>query len=661
MDLCESDRSVPIRVKQNPAESPRMSISISCPKCGKSLRLPDASYLGKVGKCSKCEHKFVLALPEPKPDEVPPEPVKTPLPIQAKTAQPTPVETNPQIGKAAEWVPDDAPVAGFAPTFDAGHSAIPTFAATSDEQPHRIKRKQKKTSPVQLIAFIAAIAILGGGAIAYFALAPNPPNPKLAAKKASISTDAADLEESSHQKSAPSSPTDHKFGRPTNGKPIDLLWIPSGARIVINLRPAELWKAGGKGEGEFIAALGPLGKSMEALMVDFLKSKPQEIEELLLCVLPGPRTTPPEYAAVVRRKPDHKFKKSDLMEGLTPVENGSVKYYANDKWAMSLQPDLMTYAIAPASLGVEMAKAFNRPNPTANEIEHLLKFTDRTLHFTVLFIPSVLSTHGDVLVPPNALSLLESVRSWISSNDDVESAAWSFHITDQKFYSQIMLRNRTQSERGAVKSQMLAKSFQTQVAETPRKILELIELMNPKKIGNRKIIGRVPAMVKVVQMGTKVQTEKQLVSLVYEGPERAAPNLALGALLAWDESTRTDFHASSSNAASLAQSQKPLKVLLNTKIDIDFRGQALEDALSFIADEAKFKIFVDGDGLKSVAYTKNMKQTFKAEGISASAALALIQSKMEKLCFVLDEEQRLVTVTVLEKAKAQNLKITELK
>jgi hypothetical protein len=649
-----------------------MSISISCPKCGKSLRLPDASYLGKVGKCSKCEHKFVLALPEPEPDEVPLELVKTPPPVQSTVGQSAAVESAPQVGKAAEWVPDEAPVAGFPPVFESAHSAAPVFADTSDEQPGRLKRKRKKSPLVQQVALIAAIAVLAGGAIAYFALAPNTPNSKVAAKKATAnhstsgsqevaSADSSDAGESPAKKRASSGPTDHKFGRPTNGKPIDLLWIPSGARIVINMRPAELWKAGGKGEGEFIAALGPLGKSLESLMVDFLKSKPQEIDELLLCVLPGPRTMPPEYAAVVRRKPDHKFKKSDLMEGLTPVESGSVKYYANEKWAMALQPDLMTYAIAPASLGAEMAKAVTRPNPTANEIENLLKFTDRTLHFTVLFVPNVLSTHGDVLVPPNALSLLESVRSWISSNDDVECAAWSFHITDQKFYSQIMLRNRTQGERGAVKPQMVAKSFQTQLAETPRKVLDLIQMMNPKKIGNRKIIGRVPAMVKVVQMGTKVQTDKQLVSLVYDGPERAAPNLALGTLLAWDESTRTNFSSSAADAASLAQTQKPLKDLLKTKIDIDFRAQPLEDALNFIAGEAKFKIFVDGDGLKTVAYTKNMPQTLKAEGISASTAMAMIQAKLDKLCFVLDEEKRLVTVTVTEKAKAQNLKITELK
>lgn len=639
-----------------------MSISIPCPKCGKSLRLPDKSLLGKVGRCPKCEHKFVLQ--EPEPDEVELELVKTPLTGPLRTEQ-----RAPKVGTAAQWVPDDSPA-----TFEASLPTTPVFDSLAEDPLKRIKRKRKKRPLPQRIAMFAGMVILlVGGAYAFMTFAPKAEDLKPHAKKNSKSgagekTAAASnaSEKSASSEDVPdidvaSAENEHKFGRPTNGKPIDLLWIPSGARIVISLRPAELWKAGAKGEGEFIAALGPIGKWMETTMVEFLKAKPEDIEELLVCVIPGPRGSPPDFAMVVHRRKDSKFKKSDLIEGLSPVETGPIKYYANEKWAMTFQPDLVTYTIAPASLAAEMVQAATTPNPTATEIEDLLRFTDRSLHFTIVCSPTLLSTHGEVLAPVNAQPLLENIRLWISSNDEVESAAWSFHLTDQKFYSQVMLRNRNSGNRGMVKPHLLAKSFQAQLAETPRQILELVQMMNPRQIGYRKIIGRFPAMFKVVQLNTKFETDKQLVSMAYDGPERAAPNLALGALLAWDESTRTNFNAPSAGGTSVAQTRKPLKDLLKTKIDVDFRREPLENAFNFIAGEAKFEIYVDGDGLKTAGYTKNMPQVFKADGITASSALAKIQSAYDKMCFVVDEEKHLVTVTVLEKAKALNQKVTVFK
>ena len=35
-------------------------LQVSCPKCSKSLKLPDRSLLGRKGKCPKCRHAFVL-------------------------------------------------------------------------------------------------------------------------------------------------------------------------------------------------------------------------------------------------------------------------------------------------------------------------------------------------------------------------------------------------------------------------------------------------------------------------------------------------------------------------------------------------------------------------------------------------------------------------
>lgn len=626
-----------------------MTISIPCPQCGAVLKLRDARLMGKTGKCPKCEHKFVLR----DPDEVDLELVEAPAPRAQRAA------ASPKVGTGAQWVPDQAPA----------EPAPVVFGTPEVDALKRLKRKRRKRSLPQTIAMIAGLVIVGVGGVwgwKTFAPAVQPPAQQAGKKKPHKAETAAKHVEhtgDAETVAAAEGEGQSEFGRPTHGKPIDLLWIPSGSRIIFSLRPADLWKAGKLGEGEFVAGLGPIGKWLESTMKEFLMAEPQQIDEALICLIPGARGTPPDVAAVVHRKAEHKFKKSEMIDkfGGQAVDSARIKYYANEKWALVLRPDMQTYAISPASMAAEMVDASESPKPTDTGIEELLLKTDRDLHFTVVCVPADLKIHGEFLVPANAQTFLQNVADWISSDDEAEAVAWSFHLTDQKFYTQLLARNSA-----VTKSHQLAKSFKSRLAATPRRVLETIEMMNPQQLGPRKVIGRVPAMTKVVQLGTRFDTGNRLISLSYEGPERAGPNLALGTLLAWDESTRTNFSRSPgtpTTTATAAADRKPLKELLKTKIDVDFRRAPLQDAFNYIAGEAKFELVIDGDALKAAGYTKNMPQTFKEDGITASAALRRIITtpKQEAMCFLIDEAKNLVTVTTVQKATDSNLKIYEMK
>ena len=631
-----------------------MTISIPCPQCSAVLKLRDARLLGKTGKCPKCEHRFVLR----DPDEVDMELVEAPAPRAQRGT------SHPKVGTGAQWVPDQAPV----PSTPVEPAPL-VFGAAEADPLTRLKRKRRKRSLPKTIAMFAGLVILGVGGFwgwKTFAPAVQQPAQQAAKKKAHKSESATEPVDGAGDADAVAAAEGEgtsEFGRPTHGKPIDLLWIPSGARIIFSMRPAELWKAGKLGEGEFIAGLGPIGKWLEATMKDFLMAEPLQIQEVLICIIPGARGTPPDVAAVVHRTAEHKFKKSEMIDkfGGQSVDSARIKYYANEKWALLLRPDMQTYAIAPATLAAEMVDASETPKPTDTGLEELLPKTDRDLQFTVVCVPADLKIHGEFLVPANAQTLLQNVADWISSDDEAEAVAWSFHLTDQKFYTQLLARNSA-----VTKSHQLAKSFKSRLAATPRRVLETIEMMNPQQLGPRKVIGRVPAMTKVVQLGTRIETGNRLISLSYEGPERAGPNLALGTLLAWDESTRTNFSQSPVGtmvAANTAADRKPLKELLKTKIDVDFRRAPLQDAFNYIAGEAKFDLVIDGDALKAAGYTKNMPQTFKEDGITASAALRKIITtpKQEAMCFVIDEAKGLVTVTTVQKATDTKLTIYDMK
>jgi hypothetical protein len=310
-------------------------------------------------------------------------------------------------------------------------------------------------------------------------------------------------------------------------------------------------------------------------------------------------------------------------------------------------------------MAAEMADASEMPRPTDGGLEELLTVTDQDLQFTLLCIPADLRIHGEFLAPANAQPFLQNVADWISSDDEVEAAGLSFHVSEDKFFLQLLARNSA-----VAKPHQLAKTFQSRLDATPRRILESIEQMDPKQVGPRKVIGRVPAMSKVIQLGTQVETGNRLVTLTYQGPERAGPNLALGTLLAWDESTRTNYASPSSPSGTAATAaRKPLKQLLQSKIDVDFRRTPLEEAFNYIAGEAKFEIYVDGDALKASGFTKNMPQQFSAEGITASAALAKIISPegYKAMCYVLDEPKNLVIVTTRPAAADKKLTIYEMK
>ena len=108
-------------------------LQIPCPKCGKSLKLPDRSLLGKKGKCPKCRHAFVMTEPTAQKGPAEPEqPAADSLDatelydeleqielrragadeVQMELAEPT-VQPH-QAGTGARWIPDAQPASGDA-------------------------------------------------------------------------------------------------------------------------------------------------------------------------------------------------------------------------------------------------------------------------------------------------------------------------------------------------------------------------------------------------------------------------------------------------------------------------------------------------------------------------------------------------------------------
>lgn len=599
-------------------------IIIPCPQCGRELKIRDRNLLGRKGKCPKCGYAFVM---------------EEPAAVELELAE----NTFPAEGVAARYVAPAAPTAPPAavavpPVNDAPLASI--FTPDMRETPIPIRKISARGHWIKFVA--AGIAVLVVAGVGVYAL--NTPAPARSSQ--------AGGEQSDDHGTAPagSKSVAVAFGSsPTQGDPIPLEMVPSGAQVLIHLRPTQLWQADSQGE-ELRFCLGPLAEFLDQQIKTLCKKPPQEIDSVLFALIANTRGTPPSTAVVVRLKEE--AKKSELLDmlGGDRVDTYGRPVYVNGEQA-ALILDLKTYAIGPAKDAQDMVESVGGKAAFSAGIEEIIAKTDRDRHATIIFEPTAVLLDQEFLVPATARTLLRECMDWFG--DDAEAVAYSFHLEDKRFYSDLVIRNKTTVRPAALEERMVEK-----INQLPKELVALVQQMKPTEVGKRKLIGRFPAMTKAFAMASVGSNGSRHVEIVTSLPERAAPNLALGALLAWDESTRTKFAekpaAGSSDDAKPAQ---PVAERLKKKIDVDFRRTPLQDAVAYIGDETKVKIDIDGDALKFAGYTKNMPQEFKADQITGFAALQRIFTAkgQEKLCLVLDEKKNQAIVMTYQAAETKSL------
>jgi hypothetical protein len=316
--------------------------------------------------------------------------------------------------------------------------------------------------------------------------------------------------------------------------------------------------------------------------------------------------------------------------------------------------DPRTLVVGPRSQVQEMVQAITERNPV-EQLDPLLPLTDRSRHITVLFTPLTLSLQ-ETWFPENVRPFVKNGLEWLG--EQTEAVSWSIHLTEPLFYSEILLGVKRPVAKNAAKK--LEQEFTDKLAELAGKLVPQFQQMNPQEQGKRMIIGRVPAMAEVFALATVSLVGPQHVQLVTALPDRAAPNLAVGTFLAWDESTRTDFSKERVKPVVVPTSTLPESIAdrLKMKIDVDFRRTPLNEAFSFIGGEIRTPIEIDGDALKLGGFTKNIAQVFKLDGARAQdVALKIFedskgvnQTPDKTLILVVDETKKQILVTTLATA-----------
>lgn len=646
------------------------ALEIPCPQCGRMLKLPDRSMLGRKGRCGKCGHKFIMS--EPAPPVFAEAAPTSPGNMQFEYADdlPDPEADKTLMGISVRYIPEErgqqSPIptavrANVPPSPPVDDLQLPEMLHDPVDEPQinavaRVREQRKKARRNQMLWGGAALALVAIAAGVYFGISRNQPKKGLAknsSARPSRTHSDADADESDESGQAAGSAKDKP------GDPITLALVPEGARILIHLRPADLWQSGGSAE-EVRACLGPLGEWLESTIKTRCLLPPADVDEVLFALIPISRDTF-DAAVVVRSKKD--LKRSELIDKFDGelVDKPREHYVGKERaWLVF---DNRTFASAPKNMAQSLAESAETPSVTSDGIQAVLSMTDRRRHFTFVCDLQDVRLGVNTLVPENARKLLEGVVDFFG--DDVESLAWCLNLGDAEgandLRSEVFVRNKLSRSPPKLQADLKQK-----LSQLPAEILELVYKTHPKKIGEKKVIGRFPIMTKIVERSTKFDTAHRLVSMKVELPERAGPNLALGTLLTWNQTTLPDFGASAKTEAPVvaAKANLPDKIAdrLKKKITVEFRREFMYKAIEAVSEETGVPIKLDGPGFKEVGLTQNIYQSFAMEDVPATAVLHKIviegslKNGKNELVLIVDEDSKTATITSVPTAELKKLK-----
>ena len=617
--------------------------------------------IGKRVKCPKCGNRFVLTLPQApaeEPEEVPLQLVDPPV--------------APVLGTSARWVPD-APTPVFpsapavqpnvaknefeAPVFQGNFPsnsppeiavapfAVPGLDANASSPTgsviDRVKARRKKTLNKSVLAGIAVLLLSTIGGVWFMLqgstetlppkIKPNPAYQAIVAERVESNDDAKTLS-------------------PTSGEPIPIDYLPFTPQVLCHMHPAELWKDD-RNTAELHAMLSTLDIWLKEQIKARTRFEPEEISELTLAINFGARMSAPDVAAVVRLKSPQTDQ--ELMKRFNGriSDNPKIELYEATDFSY-LKIDSQTFVLAPSNMSESLAMALKDPALLLSDMEPLVEQSDRDRHLSLLFDLKILDSHREDAFMSQLQQLADKFLFWFG--EDVQTVSWSMHL-EPNLYMETLL-HQTQASTPV----KLQRFTQVKLSNLPDEILQGVRMMRPTTIGSREMIGRFPAMIKALEIGTTSHIDPAGVRLVTLLPQNASANLAAGAMLTWNQSLLTNFD-DASHLTKVDTTNVPDKVADRLKMNVlvDFRQTPIQEAFSYIGETIKTEITIDGKAFQGAGFTQVMAQTYDLGTVPALKAIDTIFTKYagerDPMVLIVDETTKKIVVSTASKAKADGL------
>jgi hypothetical protein len=266
------------------------------------------------------------------------------------------------------------------------------------------------------------------------------------------------------------------WASPTQGKPLNLMYVPPRAKIILALRPADLLKrpAGTKIQ----AALGPFGESAQKQLETIAGLKLADMDQLILSFHEND-AAPLGLSLIVRAhdKPDV----AALVKAWgdpTEAKSGDASYYQSANWSYYLPPaddHLILIATQP-----RVEEVIANPEGLRSAMLAILPATDQQRHVTLLMDTNYLFDSATPPLPGN-FDLLKRQAQWLIG-DDSRGAALSFNVGED-FFAEVLVAASLDKDAAA-----LAREAQERIAKASDRFDDFLSTFNASPYSRKELI-----------------------------------------------------------------------------------------------------------------------------------------------------------------------------
>ncbi len=299
---------------------------------------------------------------------------------------------------------------------------------------------------------------------------------------------------------------------------------------------------------------------------------------------------------------------------------------------------------APPELLTLMLETQGEPQLTA-DMQRLAERLDAGRHVVVMGSPAFLENDGRDMLSGPLGRLAEPVARFFGAG--VRAAAVSLHFGETSSYAELLAVPPRDVAAAAVAAS-LAKNF----ASLPDTVEEFIASLDLHPYG-RKLVTRLPAMVRAVEANLRRGTEESIAVVNCHLPPTAPHNLALAAEIVLEQ--RPGRATAATGGAGRAG--KGAAEALARKITLSFPRDSLDRTLQTISDEIGVPFEILGGDLRLKGITQNQSFSLDERDQTVDAILRTILMKANPdghLVYVIRKKDGVESIVITTREACEN-------
>ncbi|MCO6458260.1 MAG: hypothetical protein J5I93_23385, partial [Pirellulaceae bacterium] len=446
------------------------------------------------------------------------------------------------------------------------------------------------------------------------------------------------------------------WASPTAGRPWRLNYFAPGAQVLCGFRPAAMLQS--ESGRQVLEALGP---QMAATRSEWERTSGvvwEEVDRMLVGWFDAGEQLPRACCAVWLQAPRSE---QELLSdwGNPPAADGGFYQAGGTAYYIPPQADGPSFVMGHPSEIQELASLRGAVPPMARGLERLLASSDDQRDFTLLVVPSYLSSN--VLRDGRQYYFgqpapLRGALEWLLG-DDVQAGLVSMHFGAQ-FYWELRLHSMLSRD-----YRTLASELRDRIAQVPDAIERHIVSLNPHPYW-RMVAFRYPSMIRFLHRHARIGVEDEQAVVNGVLPGEAAHNLVFGGEMVLSAGPGTPVAVAVAGDGPAAKPMpKSVEEVLKLQMDLMFDQTSLEFSMRDLAADVNethklgdtFDIRIIGDDLKLEGITRNQQiRDFAQKGQTVADILTALVRKANPVTTVQDPsevDQKLIWVVAPDPEK----------